>query len=211
MIEQVTVKLLRSDGAIEDLVLRYPRWNDPWFVETLTDPVKRYEGSDLFRCLQLLRADLEKQGAKILCNGARVDAFASRMARDMGGGRKVYITRLGRRAALEDLVDTFGDAPADRVGTVAEQQQFFRQWIASVVPRELVEEAKRTPNGWVYEKGRRYRGSQHVPPDTIPGAWKVNADGEIESDVVLNPRYRRRIGLGALLVSLWNCLIAGWR
>lgn len=210
MIQQVTVKLLRSDGGIEDLVLRYPRWSDPWFIEILTDPVKKYEGSDLFHCLQRLRADLEKEGTKILCNGARVDAHVSRMGRDMGGGRRVYITRLDRKAAPEDLVDTFGDAPADRVGTVAEQQRFFRQWIASVLPRELVEEAKRTPNGWVYERGRRYRGSQHVPPDTVLGVWKVNADGEIESDLILNPRYRKRKGLGALLVSLWTRLLPRW-
>lgn len=55
---------------------------------------------------------------------------------------------------------------------------------------DLLEEAKRNPNGWVYKIDGHFRPNEHVPPEAIVGAWKVNAAGEIEGDFIPNPRYR---------------------
>ena len=55
---------------------------------------------------------------------------------------------------------------------------------------EMLEEAKRNPNGWVYKINGQFRLDEHVPPEAIVGAWKVNAAGEIEGDFIPNPRYR---------------------
>jgi hypothetical protein len=51
------------------------------------------------------------------------------MSRDMGGGRKVYIRRLGSQATLDDLVDIFDYAEPDLVGTVEEQRAHYRNWL----------------------------------------------------------------------------------
>ena len=131
MIQQVTIKLLLSDGTIKAIVLHYSSMS-PWFIESPFDSAKKYEGDDLFQCLQDLRIDLAKQGAKLLCNGARIDAYPSRMARDMSGAKQVYVLHKGKQANLSDLVDIFGDAPADCVSTVAEQENFYQDWIGSL-------------------------------------------------------------------------------
>jgi len=55
-----------------------------------------FSGDDLFECLCQLRLVLEKDNMKILCNGARTDAWPSNMSRDMGGARKIYINTNGQ-------------------------------------------------------------------------------------------------------------------
>jgi hypothetical protein len=52
-----------------------------------------------------------------------------------------------------------------------------------------VEEARRTPNGWVYRIAPGYAPDQRVPPHAIVGAWRVDAGGEITGEFVPNPRY----------------------
>jgi hypothetical protein len=58
------------------------------------------------------------------------------------------------------------------------------------LPPELVEEAKRNPGGWVYKIDGHFRPDEHVPPEAIVGAWKVNAAGVVEGDFIPNPYYR---------------------
>ncbi len=88
------------------------------------------DGPDLFAALQELRKTLEPLGWMPLCNGARVDCYPSGMARDMGGGGSVYVLsakrRLRRRAPL---VGTFEPARRESVGTVADQDAYFRGWL----------------------------------------------------------------------------------
>lgn len=89
-----------------------------------------HRGPDVFDCLTQSRRELERVRLTLLCNGARIDAYPSGMARDMSAGLKVYIRRLGERGG--ELVDTFGPAPRDAVGTVAAQEEFHRAWSSSV-------------------------------------------------------------------------------
>jgi hypothetical protein len=49
------------------------------------------------------------------------------MARDMGGGMKVYVLRPGQRTP-PDLVETFDDAPSDQIATAGEQRAFAEAW-----------------------------------------------------------------------------------
>ncbi|WP_460107317.1 hypothetical protein [Pseudomonas sp. H1_F01] len=55
-------------------------------------------------------------------------------------------------------------------------------------PRE-VEEAARNPNGWVYRIYGHYGVNDAVPPEAVVGAWKVNEEGQIVGDFILNPRF----------------------
>lgn len=89
-------------------------------------------GEDLFDTLCRLRQCLEGKGCQLLCNAARKDAYPSRMARQMGGGRKVYLLANGRQARREDLVDAFGPAEFHQVGTVAEQRAAYEAWSRSL-------------------------------------------------------------------------------
>lgn len=53
-----------------------------------------------------------------------------------------------------------------------------------------IEEAKKTPNGWVYQIDFPYLKNDYTPPEAIEGAWKVNANGQIEGTFEPNTRYR---------------------
>jgi hypothetical protein len=54
----------------------------------------------------------------------------------------------------------------------------------------LIAEAKKHPNGWVYQIDVDYRPGDYVPPEAVVGGWKVNANGEIEGAFEPNSNYR---------------------
>lgn len=91
-----------------------------------------FTGEDLFDVLCQLRQRLEKEGFKLLCNAARKDAYPSRMAREMGGGRKIYLLHAGEQARREDLVDVFEPATFEQVATVLEQRAAYKSWLRSL-------------------------------------------------------------------------------
>jgi hypothetical protein len=86
------------------------------------------DGSNAWDALQALRTQVEPLGYRLCCNGSRVDAYASGMAISMAGGGLVYILRSWRRPRTKDLVEIFTYAPPGKVGTIAEQEQFFNSW-----------------------------------------------------------------------------------
>jgi hypothetical protein len=83
------------------------------------------QGPDLFGALQRLRRHLDPLGVRIGVNGARRDAWAAGMRRDLGSGRIVYVLTGSRPAA----VDTLGPAALAAVGTVEEQVAQFSRWL----------------------------------------------------------------------------------
>lgn len=74
---------------------------------------------------------------------------------------------------------------------VAEQVDF-----AKLKPTpEMVLEAKKNPNGWVYVLAGNYGPKNSVPPDAIAGAWKVDSSGTIISgSFQANPKYKPKQG-----------------
>ena len=46
---------------------------------------------------------------------------------------------------------------------------------------ELISEAKRTPNGWVYVIDKEFKRKVDVPSEFIKETWKVNEKGIIIS------------------------------
>ncbi|MEU4805017.1 hypothetical protein [Actinosynnema sp. NPDC023587] len=88
--------------------------------------------SDMFESLVRLRCQLEPDGWMIAVQGARRDTYPSGMARDMGGGLRVYVMRPGRKAGTGDIVETLADATVEQLGTVAEQQAWRDAWFADV-------------------------------------------------------------------------------
>lgn len=55
-------------------------------VRSLRFGVMNFTDVDLFGALVKFRLRLEENGYVLLCNGARKDAYPSRMAREIGGG-----------------------------------------------------------------------------------------------------------------------------
>lgn len=91
---------------------------------------QRFTGEDLFDCLTAVREFLAQHDICPLCAGARVDAYPSRMSRQMSGGRKVYLMEMG--APAEQLADIFDEAPAEKVGSIDAQRQYFQEWLVSL-------------------------------------------------------------------------------
>ena len=57
---------------------------------------------------------------------------------------------------------------------------------------QMVEEAKKNPNGWVYAIEGNFGPDDAVPPQAIVGAWKVSPDGKIiEDSFRANPNFKR--------------------
>lgn len=56
-------------------------------------------------------------------------------------------------------------------------------------PLELVEEARRFPDGWVYEIAGSYGPEDALPPEAIEGAWKVDSHGRMTGEFTPNPRF----------------------
>lgn len=54
----------------------------------------------------------------------------------------------------------------------------------------LVDEAKKFPNGWVYEIDGEFGVQETVPREAIRGAWPVGPDGVTTGEFVPNPNFR---------------------
>ncbi|WP_245959611.1 hypothetical protein [Prauserella flavalba] len=85
-------------------------------------------GPDMFDALVSLRRQIEPLGWLIALQGSRLDTYPSGMARDMGGGLKVYVMRPGRAATRADLVATLDDAEVAQLATVDEQRAYWDAW-----------------------------------------------------------------------------------
>lgn len=92
----------------------------------------QFSGIDVFECLCNLRRFLEEKGWRILCNGARFDAYPSGMSRDMSGGHKLYIRKIGQHPQRSDLVKIFDKAEPEKIGTIEEQLSYYKQWLESI-------------------------------------------------------------------------------
>jgi len=57
------------------------------------------------------------------------------------------------------------------------------------MPSEI-EEARKHPNGWVYRIKGSFRQDEAVPPQAIVGAWKVDGEGKIVGEFLLNPNHQ---------------------
>jgi hypothetical protein len=132
MEQSVLVELWRASTASKADALIVSSWEGRLAVLELDAPgphlTLRSTGRDLFDALQQLRLQLEPIGWIPLCNGARADCYPSGMARDMAGGTKVYELVIGK-AGRPPLVGLLEPASPDKVGTVAEQDAYFRQWM----------------------------------------------------------------------------------
>ncbi|WP_080934341.1 hypothetical protein [Xanthomonas albilineans] len=55
---------------------------------------------------------------------------------------------------------------------------------------DVVQAARENPNGWVYKIEGKYGPTEHVPPEALVGAWKVDANGNLTGEFMSNPQYK---------------------
>jgi hypothetical protein len=136
-VDSTTVTITANTSDDQRIICTVVFWTDyqarRYVMELRSSELGVYQAqeSDLFECLRTIRRQLEPTGARLCCNGARVDVWASGMARDMGGGRKAYILQMGRREP-SDLVSIFDPAPVETLGTVDEQETYAHRWMNQV-------------------------------------------------------------------------------
>lgn len=132
MINKRTLYIADANGEKASINISFPETH-PWYLDVESDLVaERYEGEDLIEALTQFWLDLEKANKSLLCVGCMKNAFSSRMSRNMSGGRKAYMLKMGEAATLDSLRDIFDSAPANEVGRVGEQQAFIDAWYESL-------------------------------------------------------------------------------
>lgn len=124
------LKILKQDGSIEDCMAELN--NSTICIKFEDGRSEKYEGSDYFKSMVLFREELENNGAKLLCNGARKDVYPSGMSRSMGQATKAYVLSIGEQARASDKVDIFDQADKQLVSTIEEQNMHFKKWVSSL-------------------------------------------------------------------------------
>ncbi|CAN7616873.1 hypothetical protein [Polaromonas sp. LjRoot131] len=86
---------------------------------------------DFFKALCAIRLQLEAEGLLLFCYGASLNVYPSGMARSMASGRVAYRMQAGKHAKMADLVDIFSEGPDVIPATVAQQREYFNDWVSS--------------------------------------------------------------------------------
>ena len=58
------------------------------------------------------------------------------------------------------------------------------------ITEEVIRAALQNPNGWVYKIEGDFGPDEHVPPECVVGAWKVDANGKLTGEFVKNQNYQ---------------------
>lgn len=130
---RLDVPVLRGDRRVMcGMVWRYHP-DDSYSIE-LDSPIGLLTGagSDRMKALRVIREQLEPHGWLIAVQGARVDAYASGAISQQGGASAIYLVKDGQEVKRRERVPIFDEAPADRLGTLAEQAEHYRRWRASL-------------------------------------------------------------------------------
>jgi hypothetical protein len=129
--ESYPVRVASKSGDQQWTITASRRGRD-WLI-TLTDHDGNSwaaEGPDLFEALRALRRTVDPLGIRLGVNGARRNAWASGMQRDMGEGRVVYLLREGE-TGRPPQVSTLGPASLAEVGSVGEQDEQYARWLSA--------------------------------------------------------------------------------
>ncbi len=131
--QQIRLEMSTVSGDKEACVLEYAYGNPvEMSVSCAVLGTISVTADDLFEALSMIRLEAEKYGYLILCNGARIDAYPSRMSRQMGEGGKLYVFKIGMPAQREDMVNMFEPSEFQQVGTVAAQRAAYDLWLRSL-------------------------------------------------------------------------------
>lgn len=135
--DKLRLDAMEPGGAMKALVdLRHDDMSCA--IRVILDDGREFaaEEVDCWWALLAIRKQLDPLGIRLLCQGSRRDVWPSGMSAQMSDGLKAYVHVLGRRGRSADLVNVFDPAPADLVGTIAEQTADRDAWASSLVARD---------------------------------------------------------------------------
>lgn len=88
------------------------------------------KSDNIFDSVVELRKKLELNNIYLLCNASVVNIYPSGMQKEFGG-TKAYKLQMGKQAALTDVVDIFDYDNELKIGSVKEQEEFYKNWLES--------------------------------------------------------------------------------
>lgn len=123
----------------------------PWRVSVVPPKGHAYEGdgSDLFEALRAARLRLQAEGVQLCCNGARINARPS-PGYHANGALLIYLVSKNRRSFSRDVYPLLSPAPASKIATVGQQDEFWRQ-----VSRRKISAIGVNPVNW-YKTAQEY-------------------------------------------------------
>lgn len=116
------ISLVAQDGEKAGRLLAEFVGSDYTVRVTCGSLSSRHTAWNLFQALAQVREDLELRGLKPAVEGACIDVYPSRMALDMGGGRRAYRWSGGGRPATVDIFDDVPPEGRARLASVNEQR-----------------------------------------------------------------------------------------
>jgi len=132
--EEIAVPLVGIAGKTGSGVFRYDVEGDDCVLALAFEGRDyRASGDDYFDALCGIREELELLGVRPMCYGASRTAYPSGMGRSMGiRGLKIYKLAMGKPARMADLVNIFDAGEDVQPATVAEQAEYYQNWLSSL-------------------------------------------------------------------------------
>jgi hypothetical protein len=129
---RLTLTLLLADNGEEQAEAQWSFSGDEGRLDIDSPSFGALSGSghDLLAALAEVRRVIEEAGARVLCNGSRVDATASGMLSQWGGARMVYLLDGVPRGERPPTAFIFDAAPRQKVGTLDEQAEYHKSYFS---------------------------------------------------------------------------------
>lgn len=89
------------------------------------------KSDNIFDSVVELRKKLELNNIYLLCNASAINVYPSGMQKEFGG-TKAYKLQMGKQALLIDVVDIFDYDSELKIGSVKEQEEFYKSWLESL-------------------------------------------------------------------------------
>ncbi|MFJ8859673.1 hypothetical protein ACIRD8_14695 [Streptomyces sp. NPDC102451] len=121
------IKLVSSEGVLAGRLVGEHSGTDYTVRITYGKGTSEHTAWNLFEALTQVRNDLEREGLKPAVEGACRDVYPSRMALEMGGGRRAYRWPPSGRPTTVDIFDTVPAACYARLTSVVEQSDLNKQ------------------------------------------------------------------------------------
>ena len=100
------------------------------FLLEIENMVYFSKSDNIFDSVVELRKKLELNNIYLFCNASVVNIYPSTMQKEFGG-TKAYKLQMGKQATLNDVVDIFDYDNELKIGSVKEQEEFYKSWIES--------------------------------------------------------------------------------
>ena len=121
-----------NNGKIEKNKLFLSEIEDEINLKIEIENMVYFSKSDnIFDSVVELRKKLELNNIYLLCNASAINVYPSGMQKEFGG-TKAYKLQMGKQALLIDVVDIFDYDSELKIGSVKEQEEFYKNWIESL-------------------------------------------------------------------------------